>query len=217
MPLIGALCGIKKGDVVQGTVKWFSSEKGYGFITSEGGEDHYFNVQSINGASLPSNGDSVQFESKPGNKGLRAVNVTITSKAPAQNTRPSDDRINCPSCGKKIVPRMITYQGRPERSVCPYCAATVKTFSNSDCFIATAVYGDPSCYQVRQLRKYRDDTLLNSVVGRAFVKTYYKISPAIANWLITKPTLSRQVRVVLNFAVKHITNASSGRAKGARR
>ncbi|MGL6400073.1 cold shock domain-containing protein [Aeromonas veronii] len=39
---------------MQGTVKWFSSEKGYGFITSEAGEDHYFNVQSINGASLPS-------------------------------------------------------------------------------------------------------------------------------------------------------------------
>lgn len=200
---------------MQGTVKWFSSEKGYGFITSEGGEDHYFNVQSINGASLPSNGDSVQFESKPGNKGPRAINVTITAKAPSQNTRPADDRINCPSCGKKIVPRIITYRGSPEKSVCPYCAATVKTFSN--CFIATAVYGDPSCYQVRELRKYRDNTLSKSVAGRAFVKSYYKISPAIASWLITKPALSRQVRAVLNFAVKHITNASSGRAKGARR
>lgn len=87
---------------MQGTVKWFSSEKGYGFITSEDGEDHYFNVQSINGASLPSNGDSVQFESKSGNKGPRAINITITAKAPSQNTRLTDDRINCPSCGKKL-------------------------------------------------------------------------------------------------------------------
>ncbi len=188
---------------MQGKVKWFSSEKGYGFITSDDGGDHYFNVQSINGASLPSNGDSVQFESKPGNKGPRAFNVTITAKAPAQNNRPTDDRINCPSCGKKIVPRMITYRGDPEKSVCPYCAATVKTFSN--CFIATAVYGDPSCNEVRELRRYRDIHLLKSVLGRIFVKTYYAISPSIANWLLTKPVLSKQIRAVLNIMVKHIT------------
>lgn len=192
---------------MQGTVKWFSSEKGYGFITSETGEDHYFNVQSINGASLPSNGDSVQFDSKPGNKGPRAINITITAKVSSQNTRPADDRINCPSCDKKIVPRLITYRGSPEKSVCPYCAATVKTFSK--CFIATAVYGDPSCYQVRMLRKYRDETLLRNVLGRAFVKIYYKVSPAIADWIITKPALSGQIRAVLNFAVKHITNTTS--------
>lgn len=192
---------------MQGTVKWFSSEKGYGFITSEAGEDHYFNVQSINGASLPSNGDSVQFESKSGNNGPRAINITITAKASSLNTRPADDRINCPSCDKKIVPRLITYRGSPEKSVCPYCAATVKTFSK--CFIATAVYGDPSCYQVRELRKYRDETLLKSILGRAFVKTYYKVSPALADWLITKPALSGKIRAVLNFAVKHITNTTS--------
>lgn len=192
---------------MQGTVKWFSSEKGYGFITSEAGEDHYFNVQSINGASLPSNGDSVQFESKSGNKGPRAINITITAKVSSLNTRPADDRINCPSCDKKIVPRLITYRGSPEKSVCPYCAATVKTFSK--CFIATAVYGDPSCYQVRVLRKYRDETLLRNVLGRAFVKIYYKVSPAIADWIITKPALSGQIRAVLNFAVKHITNTTS--------
>ncbi|MGL6400072.1 CFI-box-CTERM domain-containing protein [Aeromonas veronii] len=115
--------------------------------------------------------------------------------------------MNCPSCDKKIVPRLITYRGSPEKSVCPYCAATVKTFSK--CFIATAVYGDPSCYQVRELRKYRDETLLKSILGRAFVKTYYKVSPAIADWLITKPALSGKIRAVLNFAVKHITNTTS--------
>lgn len=113
---------------MQGTVKWFSSEKGYGFITPESGEDHYFNVRSINGASLPSNGDTVTFDPKPGKKGPRASNVIITVKATAQSTGRWDDRILCPNCEKKIVPRIIVYQGTPERSVCPYCAETVKDF-----------------------------------------------------------------------------------------
>lgn len=188
---------------MQGTIKWFSAEKGYGFVTADNGEDYYFHVKSINGASLPSNGDSVQFDTKPGNKGPKAVNVTITVKAAPKNERPVDDRINCPSCGKKIIPRMITYRGNPEKSVCPYCAAMVKSFSN--CFIATAVYGDPSCHQVRELRKYRDDILLKSTAGTLFVKTYYKTSPSVAKWLMTKPAISKKIRAMLNAVVKLIT------------
>lgn len=75
----------------------------------------------------------------------------------------------------------------------------------------------PSCYQVRELRKYRDNKLLKSVAGRAFVKTYYKVSPEIAKWLTTKPALSKQIRAILNIAVMHIKSASSGCSKGARR
>ncbi len=112
-----------------GTVKWFSQDKGYGFITSENGDDHYFNVQSISGADLPSNGDKVIFESQTGTKGPRAYNVTIASKA---NRHQSDDRIACPSCGKKIVPRLITYRGEPQKSVCPYCGGTVNDFTEID-------------------------------------------------------------------------------------
>jgi cold shock CspA family protein len=76
----------EKGEFVQGTVKWFSSEKGYGFVTSDKGEDHYFNAQGINGATLPSNGDSVQFDSKPSNKGPRAFNVKKSLKHPRKQT-----------------------------------------------------------------------------------------------------------------------------------
>jgi cold shock CspA family protein len=116
---------------VQGLVKWFSSEKGYGFITCEHGQDHYFNVRDVKGAELPSNGDSILFDSQSGNKGLRALNVSIIKKASIQNSRHSDDRVNCPGCGKKIVPRIITYRGEPQKSVCPYCASVVKDFSTN--------------------------------------------------------------------------------------
>ncbi len=185
---------------MEGTVKWFSQDKGYGFITSDNGQDHYFNVRAVQGADLPSNGDKVSFNSKPGNKGPRAVDVKITSKVASSrhNTR-QDDRINCPSCHKKIVPRMITYRGKPEKSVCPYCAATVRTFSN--CFIATAVYGDPCCEQVRELRKFRDTKLQTNPLGQAFVRAYYLISPPIAGWLESKPTISGVIRRILDGIV----------------
>ncbi|WP_418356979.1 cold-shock protein [Shewanella basaltis] len=127
----------------QGKVKWFSQEKGYGFITSNSGVDHYFNVQAINGANLPSNGDNVSFESISGNKGAKAANVSIERRVIRPKPRQVDDRVNCPSCNKKIVPRMITYQGNPQKSICPYCAALVKNFqpdsNNWGCFIAIAV------------------------------------------------------------------------------
>ncbi|EGU32398.1 cold-shock DNA-binding domain-containing protein [Vibrio sp. N418] len=118
---------------MKGLVKWFSNEKGYGFITCSSGQDYYFNVRSVVGANLPSNGDSVEFESKVGNKGLNAVCVKIIEKAekPTRSNSKQDDRINCPACNKKIVPRMITYRGQPEKSVCPYCAATVRSFGSN--------------------------------------------------------------------------------------
>ena len=194
---------------MQGTVKWFSQEKGFGFITPESGGDHYFNVQSVNGASLPSNGDKVSFDSKPGNKGPRAFNITIISKAVSSNSRPNDDRINCPNCDKKIVPRMITYRGEPEKSVCPYCAATVKKFGS--CFIATAVYGDPSCAEVRALRSFRDEKMLPTSAGKVFVSLYYRASPPIAEWLEKKPKLSLLLKSVLDAIVQYITNKGNVR------
>lgn len=190
---------------MQGKVKWFSSEKGYGFITSNNGDDHYFNVTEIIGADLPNNGDIVEFESKEGNKGYKALQVKIISRVEKKERQ--DDRINCPSCGKKIVPRMITYRGEPEKSVCPYCAATVKEFSK--CFIATAVYNDASCYEVRMLRYFRDNHLSSNKLGQSFIKAYYKISPPIATWLRNKPIISSKIKIILDFIVRYITKQSS--------
>jgi cold shock CspA family protein len=191
---------------MQGTVKWFSEEKGYGFIVSDSGEEHYFNVKSIKGASLPSNGDLVMFESKPGDKGPKAFNVSLISKSTTKDNGRSDDRINCPGCGKKIVPRMITYRGEAQKSICPFCAETVKEFSK--CFIATAVYGDPCCSQVMALRCFRDDHLVTNILGQAFVGFYYKVSPPVAAWLPSQPWLSDKIRVLLDCIVSRIGKKS---------
>ncbi|MCF2826360.1 cold shock domain-containing protein [Pseudoalteromonas sp. L23] len=112
---------------MKGKVKWFSSEKGYGFITSELGDDHYFNVQDIIGADLPDNGDQVDFESAKSAKGFRAKNTRIISKVIKEERR--DDRIECTECSRKIVPRIITDKGSLDHSVCPYCGTWIEDFS----------------------------------------------------------------------------------------
>lgn len=50
------------------------------------------------------------------------------------------------------------------------------------CYIATAVYGSYNCPQVWTLRRYRDYTLSKTWYGRAFIKTYYAISPTLVKW-----------------------------------
>ncbi len=62
----------------QGTVKWFNSEKGYGFIRQENGEDVFVHYSSISGDGFKSleEGQRVEFEIAPGRKGPQATNVT---------------------------------------------------------------------------------------------------------------------------------------------
>lgn len=58
---------------------------------------------------------------------------------------------------------------------------TVPT-SSGGCYVATAVYGSYDCPQVWTLRRYRDNTLAETWYGRAFVRTYYAISPTLVKW-----------------------------------
>lgn len=60
-----------------GTVKWFNETKGFGFISSESGDDVFVHYSSITGNGFKTllEGDSVSFEIEEGAKGLKAVNV----------------------------------------------------------------------------------------------------------------------------------------------
>ena len=62
-----------------GTVKWFSDDKGFGFITpDEGGKDLFVHQSAINAEGFRSlrEGQRVSFEAEQDTKGPRAVNVT---------------------------------------------------------------------------------------------------------------------------------------------
>ena len=63
--------------MAQGKVKWFSDQKGYGFITPESGNDVFVHHSAIQGDGYKSlsEGQSVQFDIQQGPKGEQAVNV----------------------------------------------------------------------------------------------------------------------------------------------
>ena len=64
--------------MVQGTVKWFNAEKGFGFISQESGPDvfaHFSEIQS-NGFKSLEDGQKVNFEVEQGQRGLQATNIT---------------------------------------------------------------------------------------------------------------------------------------------
>jgi CspA family cold shock protein len=65
------------GRLAQGTVKWFSNEKGYGFIEREGGDDVFVHFSAITGEGYKSltEGQRVEFEVVQGPKGAQAANV----------------------------------------------------------------------------------------------------------------------------------------------
>lgn len=61
----------------QGSVKWFNDAKGFGFITTEEGQDVFVHFSAIkaDGFRSLSEGDSVSFDIEKGPKGFQAVNV----------------------------------------------------------------------------------------------------------------------------------------------
>jgi len=64
--------------MANGTVKWFNATKGFGFITSEDGQDlfaHFSAIQSDGFKSLDE-GQKVEFDVEEGQRGPKAVNIT---------------------------------------------------------------------------------------------------------------------------------------------
>ena len=79
------------------------------------------------------------------------------------------------------------------------------------CYVATAVYGSYDCPQVWTLRRFRDYTLAETWYGRAFIHTYYAISPTLVKWFghtawFKKMWKSKLDRMVANLNASGIKN-----------
>ena len=73
---------------MKGLVKWFSTEKGYGFITDKSDTDYFFHVSKVVGTELPQPGDAVKFNFRERKKGKVATDIEIIRRKTVQNHTP---------------------------------------------------------------------------------------------------------------------------------
>lgn len=72
------------------------------------------------------------------------------------------------------------------------------------CYIATCVYGSYDCPNVWVLRRYRDEILGKSTIGRLFIRTYYAISPHMVSRFGKTVLFQRTFRTILNRLVANL-------------
>lgn len=72
------------------------------------------------------------------------------------------------------------------------------------CYVATAVYGSYDCPQVWTLRRYRDNELAKTWFGRAFIHTYYAISPTVVKYFGNTEWFKKMWRNKLDRMVKKL-------------
>ena len=75
---------------------------------------------------------------------------------------------------------------------------------NQGCYVATCVYGSYDCPQVWTLRRFRDNTLAKNIFGRAFIHTYYAISPTIVKCFGETKWFKKMWRGVLDNMVQNL-------------
>lgn len=95
-------------------------------------------------------------------------------------------RINCSKCGAVIGGKF--FKGKESFVM--------------HCFVATSAFNDIEHPVVEALRNYRDEILMNSKTGRAFIGFYYTHGESWGNWLDKKPSLKPVLRLMLTLFVK---------------
>ena len=89
------------------------------------------------------------------------------------------------------------------KSTAKQVGKTISTATDG-CYIATMAYGDYDHPQVMELRKFRDEFLRKTYLGRYFIKVYYKYSPHLVEKLKNKPKINELLRSSLDLLIKTI-------------
>jgi len=70
---------LEKEDKMEGVVKFFKEEKGFGFIEVEGEKDYFVHISAIENQEALKEGDKVSFDAEQDDRGEKAVNVKVLS------------------------------------------------------------------------------------------------------------------------------------------
>ncbi|MDB5790018.1 MAG: hypothetical protein JWQ80_42 [Massilia sp.] len=73
----------------------------------------------------------------------------------------------------------------------------IESKSGATCFVATAAYGEPNHPDVILLRRFRDEKLSASPIGRRFIAWYWRTGPKLARMIVWSPFLRRTARTAL--------------------
>lgn len=137
---------------LEGTVTHFNSEKGFGFVKCRDGREFFFGFRGVEEKRFPRVGDKVQFlpsfkDAKPG-KAPEITRLRYSKPSPEETSHKErkldDGKERCPHCGRRVVPRVVTWQGRPEASYCSLCGGLIKRFMtvyNSDAGFSGSLIG----------------------------------------------------------------------------
>lgn len=150
---------------------------------------------------------------------LKTVNMDLTvfsgSLKPSMEARKNSDKrptffdffqgtVFYDELRQKHASRKCFYcNGDVVKGVCERCGEKDYDIAQG-CYVATAVYGSYDCPEVWTLRRYRDHTLAENRYGRAFIKTYYAISPTLVKWFGNTKWFKRMWRGKLDRMVANL-------------
>lgn len=105
--------------------------------------------------------------------------------------------IRCPSCGGSVHVRHPQAPKEPQKT--------------SGCFVATCCFGEPMAPEIIQLRRWRDEKLINSTMGRRFVSWYYsghgeQMARFIRKRLVFRRISRTALRLFIRLVVKQCTH-----------
>lgn len=133
----------------------------------------------------------------------------------AFETGNDDTVIHAPSNVKALVPDADAKKQPEKPAAKPQTektAAKPQPEKKEGCYIATAVYGDYDAPEVMTLRRFRDEILEKTTLGRWFIRTYYRLSPPVAAKLKNAKRINAFVRRLLDRWVIHLERKRNPRS-----
>ena len=120
------------------------------------------------------------------------------------------------NCGRKTGhsdPALFggyTHRDSNNRKIGSSAPGLFDSYTHSDsqgCFVATCVYGSYDCPQVWTLRRFRDNTLAETLPGRTFIRIYYALSPTVVKWFGGRRWFRNMWRGILDDMVRRLKDS----------